>query len=52
MKMEGMDFEIDSFFTKFKQLIHARYHATLTKESNMGEALCLKAGLGLLVFLV
>ena len=52
MKMGGMDSEIDSFFTKFKQLLHAVYHTTRTKESNMGEALCLKAGLGLLVFLV
>ena len=47
-----MNSEIDSFFTKFKHLLHAGYHAILTLESNMGEAfICLKAWIGLVSIL-
>ena len=45
--MAGMNSEIESFFMKFKTLLYSGFHATLTMESNMGEAfVCLKAGLG------
>ena len=39
--------ELESFFIKFKHLLHSGYNATLSLESVKGEAfVCLKAGLG------